>query len=208
MVAEQYGRDANAKNIILCTMAQDGSQAIFDVCYSKAPLKHLCGRNCYAFEMDDSIYERRTRNPSSPMPSKEADGVTKLNHDYAGTFVPFAHRLYDTDGNGKYAAIGRPGLIFVPSDCNTADFSALVCAEVLKSVDIDMMQGKDNISRDSSAATPPFFDGNDNAYLCKILQDYGILRIVSTNSLLRRKGLMFQKAMKMYIRGYQAEKCT
>ena len=193
MVAEQYGRDVQAQNIILCTMAQDGSQAISDVCYSNASLKHLCGGEMiYAFEMDDSVYKGPKWNPASPMLFKEGDGVdspgAKHKFDYAGTFVPFAHRVYNSDGRGKYSVIGRPGLIFVPSNCNTAEFSILVCTEVLKSVDIDMMRGKSSNNRDSSAATPPLFDGNDRAYLDKILQEYGILRIVSTSSLHWRKG--------------------
>ena len=76
MVAEQYGRDAQAQNIILCTMTQDGSQAISDVCYSNASLKHLCGGEMiYAFEMDDSVYKGPKWNPASPMLFKEGDGV-------------------------------------------------------------------------------------------------------------------------------------
>ena len=64
----------------------------------------------------------------------------------------------------------------------------MVCTEVLKSVDIDMMRGKSSNNRDSSAATPPLFDGNYSGYLPTILQDSGILRLVSTNSLHWRKG--------------------
>ena len=38
--------------------------------------------------------------------------------------APLCHlpTVYNSEA-GKYSAIGRPGLIFVPNDCNTAEFS-------------------------------------------------------------------------------------
>ena len=93
MVDEQYGRDAQAQNIILCTMTQDGSQAISDVCYSNASLKHLCGGEMiYAFEMDDSVYKGPKWNPASPMLFKEGDGVDSQGQNISSIMpAPLCH---------------------------------------------------------------------------------------------------------------------
>ena len=180
MIAEQYGRDTRVSNIILCTVAQDGTNAPLDVCKSSEQLKRLCGGEMlYAFEMDDSIYEGRNQRSShiTALPGEydEDDEYhdDSRNREYNGTFVPFVHRVYKECNGGKYSIVGRPGLVFIPHDCRTIEFNKRICYEVLKSVDLDMIEK---------------YQGSNDDYLLQLLR-YGILRVVSSNSLLWRRGL-------------------
>ena len=54
---------------------EDGSQAISDVCYSKAFEAFVRWGNDLRFEMDDSIYKGPKWKSASPMPFKEGGGV-------------------------------------------------------------------------------------------------------------------------------------
>ena len=198
MIAEQYGRDTRPSNIILCTVANDGTGAVSDVCITSDGLKRLSGGEMlYAFEMDNSIYKSSFNDTKTFSNDYDEDDIDVNNNnnnnnnvydndilEYNGTFVPFVHRIYKEDNGGKYTIIGRPGLVFVPNDCGTIQFNAKTCYEVLKSVDVNMIQKEND---DSSSTSSLWFDENNADHLLQLLR-YGILRIVSSNSLLWRRG--------------------
>jgi len=196
MIAEQYGRDTRVSNTILCTVAQDGTNAPLDVCMSSEQLKRLCGGEMlYAFEMDDSIYKARNQHSGNISTLPDEDGEYHdggRNCEYNGTFVPFVHRVYKECNGGKYSIVGRPGLVFIPHDCRTVEFNKRICYEVLKSVDLDMIEKDEGdlvpSCDNQNLLSMSHFEGSNGDYLLQLLR-YGILRVVSSNSLLWRRGL-------------------